>query len=107
MSSQTATRAAGREVASASRPGERYRRAMLHISHHERVEGHPHRWHVFLDGRDEPVPVELDPEERRNLDLTDGQINDLLPTALERHHAENRDDVLPGEEYHTATWDAP
>jgi hypothetical protein len=24
---------------------------MLHISHHERVEGHPHRWHVFVHGR--------------------------------------------------------
>jgi hypothetical protein len=81
---------------------------MLHISHHERVEGHPHRWHVYLHGRDEPIPVELDPEERQNLNLSDTQINDLLPTALERHHSENRDDVLPGEEsYHQATWDAP
>jgi hypothetical protein len=35
---------------------------MLHISHHERVEGHPHRWHVFLHGRDQPIPVELDPK---------------------------------------------
>ena len=26
--------------------------AKLHISHHERVEGHPHRWHVFFHGRD-------------------------------------------------------
>jgi hypothetical protein len=80
---------------------------MLHISHYERVEGHPHRWHVFLHGRDQPIPVELDPEERRSLELTDDEIHALLPSALERHHTENRDDVLPGEEYHDATWDAP
>ncbi len=81
---------------------------MLHISHHERVEGHPHRWHVFVHGRDQPIPVELDPGERANLDLTDAEIHDLLPTALERHHTENRDDVLPGEEsYQDASWDTP
>ena len=80
---------------------------MLHISHHERVEGHPHRWHVFLHGRDQPIPVELDPEERRHLHLTDEEIHDMLPTALERHHTENRDDVLPGEEYQDATWEDP
>ena len=80
---------------------------MLHISHHERVDGHPYRWHVFLHGRDQPIPVELDPEERRSLKQTDEEIHDLLPTALERHHTENRDDVLLGEEYQDATWDAP
>jgi hypothetical protein len=80
---------------------------MLHISHHERVEGHPHRWHVFLHGRDEPVPVELDPEERRGIDMTDEEIDDWLPAALERHHNENRDDVLPGQEYHDASWETP
>jgi hypothetical protein len=31
----------------------------------------------------------------------------MLPTALERHHTENRDDVLPGEEYSEASADAP
>ena len=86
---------------------ERYCPAMLHIAHHERVEGHPHRWHVFLHGRDQPIPVELDPDERRNLELTDAEIHDLLPTALERHRTENRDDLLSGEEYRDATWDAP
>jgi hypothetical protein len=82
---------------------------MLHISHHERVEGHPHRWHVFLHGRDQPIPVELDPEERQSLELTDEEIHDRLPTALERHHTENRDDLLlvPGEQYNEASWDAP
>ncbi|HEY7622531.1 MAG TPA: hypothetical protein VH834_22355 [Solirubrobacteraceae bacterium] len=82
---------------------------MLHISHHERVEGHPHRWHVFLHGRDEPIPVELDPEERRSLELTDGEIHDQVPAALERHYTENRDDLLmvPGEQYNEASWDAP
>jgi hypothetical protein len=89
--------------------GERYRPAMLHISHHERVEGHPHRWHVFLHGRDQPIPVELDPEERRSLELTDEEIHDRLPTALERHYTENRDDLImvPGEQYNEASWDAP
>jgi hypothetical protein len=81
--------------------------AKLHISHHERVEGHPHRWHVFLHGRDQPVPVELDPDERRNLDMSDDDIHNLLPSALQRHSDENRDDVLPGEEYHDVTWDSP
>jgi hypothetical protein len=80
---------------------------MLSIHHHERVEGHPHRWHVHFHGRSEPVPVELPPDERENLDLTDAEIHELLPTALARHAAErNRDDELP-EEYHDATWDAP
>jgi hypothetical protein len=39
--------------------------------------------------------------------LTDAEIHDLLPTALRRHHADNRDDTLPGEEYLGASWDAP
>ena len=86
-----------------------YRPAMLHISHHERVEGHPHRWHVFLHGREHPIAVELDPGERGSLDLTDEEIHDRLPAALDRHYTENRDDVLmvPGEEYDQASWDAP
>jgi hypothetical protein len=81
--------------------------AKLHISHHEKVEGHPHRWHVFFHGRDQPVPVELDPDERRNLDMSDEEIHNLLPSALQRHAEDNRDDVLPGEEYHDVTWDSP
>lgn len=81
--------------------------AKLQISHHERVDGHPHRWHVFFHGRDEPVPVELDPDERRSLDMSDEEIHDLLPSALQRHADDNRDDVLPGEEYHDVTWDSP
>ena len=95
--------------AAAAADGVRYRPAMLRISHHERVEGHPHRWHVFLHGRDQPIPVELDPEERRSLELTDEELHDRLPTALERHHTENRDDLLlvPGEAYDEASWDAP
>src|SRR3982751_2886534 len=102
-------------AASAARSGssagvaeqERYRPRMLHISHHERVDGHPHRWHVFLHGRDQPIPVELDPDERQSLELSDQQIHDLLPMALERHHTENREDALPGAEYHDASWDTP
>ena len=76
---------------------------MLRISHHERVEGHPHRWHVFLHGRDRPIPVELDPEERGRMTLTDEQIHELLPTALEQRWTENRDE----DEFRSATWDAP
>jgi hypothetical protein len=81
--------------------------ARLPISHHERVPGHPHRWHVYLHGRSRPVPVELPADERRDLDMTDEDIHDLLPSALQRHADENRDDVLPGEEYQDVTWDAP
>ena len=81
--------------------------ANLNISHHERVEGHPHRWHVFFHGRDQPVPVELDPDERRNLDMSDEDIHNLLPSALQRHADDNRDEVLPGEEYQDVTWDSP
>lgn len=81
--------------------------AKLRISHHERVEGRPHRWNVFLHGRPDPVPVELPEEERRSLDMSDEEVHELLPTALQRHADENRDDVLPGEEYQDVTWDAP
>jgi cation transport regulator ChaB len=79
----------------------------LHIHHHERVEGHPHRWHVHLHGRAEPVVVELPEEERRGLEMTDEEIHDLLPSALQRHADENRDDTLPEEEYDDVAWDAP
>jgi hypothetical protein len=79
----------------------------LNISHHERVEGHPHRWHVYLHGRSEPIPVEFPEEERRGLDMTDAEVHDFLPTALQRHHTENRDDELEGEEYRNATWNDP
>jgi cation transport regulator ChaB len=79
----------------------------LHIHHHERVEGHPHRWHVHLHGRAEPVVVELPEEERRGLEMTDEEIHDLLPSALQRHADENRDDTLPDEEYDDVAWDAP
>jgi hypothetical protein len=81
--------------------------AKLPISHHERVEGHPHRWHVHLHGRSQPVAVELPEDQRRSLDMTDDEIHNLLPTALQRHADDNRDDLLPGEEYHDATWDSP
>ena len=109
----TTTAGSRRPLRSGARPpradGERYRPAMLNISHHERVDGHPRRWHVFLHGRDQPIPVELDPEERRSLELTDEEIHERLPDALLRHHTENRDDLLmvPGEQYDEASWDAP
>jgi hypothetical protein len=80
----------------------------LPISHHERVEHHRHyRWHVHLHGRSEPIPVELPEEERQSLEMTDEEIHAYLPTALQRHLEENRDDQLPGEEYHDASWDTP
>jgi hypothetical protein len=81
--------------------------AKLPISHHESVQGPPYRWHVYLHGRSQPVAVELPEDERRSLDMTDEDIHNLLPTALQRHADSNRDDVLPGEEYQDATWDAP
>jgi hypothetical protein len=81
--------------------------AKLHISHHERAEGHPHRWHVFLHGRSEPVPVELPAEERGALDMGDEEIHNLLPSALQRHAEESLPDVTPGEEYRDTTWDSP
>jgi hypothetical protein len=82
--------------------------AKLSIHHHERVEGHPHRWHVYLHGRPDPIPVELPPDERSGLEMSDDDIDQLLPSALQQHHATtNRDDVLPGEEYKDVSWDSP
>ena len=80
---------------------------MPSISHHERVEGHPHRWHVHFLGHPEPVPVELPADERESLDLSDEEIHALLPTAVERRVAERTpEDPLP-EEFRDATWDSP
>jgi hypothetical protein len=82
--------------------------AKLQISHHERVPGHPHRWHVHLHGREHPIVVELPEDERRNLDMSDEEIHDLLPTALQRREETNRDDELPGDAGgQDVTWDAP
>jgi hypothetical protein len=78
----------------------------LSISHHERVEGHPHRWHVHLHGHDRPVPVELPANEREKLDLSDEEIHALLPTAVQRY-AERTPDDPPGERFRDATWDSP
>jgi hypothetical protein len=79
----------------------------LHITHHERVPGHHNRWHVHIHGRSQPIPVELPDEERRDLDMTDEDIHALLPTALQAHARENRDDTLEGEEYDNVSWDTP
>jgi cation transport regulator ChaB len=81
--------------------------AKLRIRHHERVEGHPHRWHVHLEGRSTPVIVELPEEERQSLDMSDEEIHNLLPTALQRREETNRDDELLEEVSHNATWDGP
>jgi hypothetical protein len=81
--------------------------AKLSISHHERVEGHPHRWHVFLHGRRDPIPVELPPDERQSLDMSDEEIHNLLPSALQKHAEETTRDDVPGHEYQDVTWDAP
>lgn len=80
--------------------------AKLSISHHERVEGHPHRWHVHLHGHDRPVPVELPANERDKLDLSDEEIHALLPTAVQRY-AERTPEDPAGREFHDASWDAP
>jgi hypothetical protein len=81
--------------------------ANLRISHHERVPGHPHRWHVHLHGREQPIVVELPEEERRSLDMSDDEIHDLLPTAFQRRQEGNRDDELPGDGEQEVSWDAP
>ena len=75
----------------------------MHITHHERVEGHPHRWHVFLHGHDEPVHVELSPEQRGHLNLTDEEIHDVIPDAVVSHATANHDDPLSS----YGTWDQP
>ena len=75
----------------------------MHVTHHERVEGLPHRWHVFLHGHDEPVHVELPPEHRDKLDMTDDEIHQVLPDAVMRHADENRD----GELSSYVSWDQP
>jgi hypothetical protein len=59
--------------------------AKLSIRHHERAGGHPHRWHVFLHGREEPLRVELPPGEREKLDISDDEIHTLVPEALNRY----------------------
>jgi hypothetical protein len=82
--------------------------AKLSISHHERVPGHPHRWHVHLHGRSEPVAVELPADERERLDLSDDELHALVPTALERHAAERYPDAEPAEgPYRDVTPEAP
>jgi hypothetical protein len=80
--------------------------ASLRISHHERVAGHRHRWLVHIDGRPRPVVVELAPDERQQLDLSDDEIHALLPTALQRH-VQASPDALPDETSHDVAWDAP
>jgi len=75
----------------------------MHITHHERVEGHPHRWHVFLHGHDEPVHVELSPEDRDQLKMTDVEIHQALPNAVVRHATANRHDELG----RYSSWDHP
>jgi hypothetical protein len=91
-----------------ARPGTVASMAKLQILHHERVPGHPHRWHVHLHGHDKPMVVELPEEERANLDLSDEEIHNLLPSALQRREETNRDDELPGDEGgQDVAWDAP
>jgi hypothetical protein len=81
--------------------------AKLQISHHERIEGHPHRWHVHLHDRAEPIVCELPEEERGKLEFSDEEIHALLPTALERQYDENSDAVLPDEPDESVGLDAP
>jgi hypothetical protein len=59
-------------------------------------------------GRDEPLVVELHPEDRQQLEMTDEELHALLPTALQRRAEEqNPDDELSGEAGRDVTWDAP
>jgi hypothetical protein len=77
--------------------------AKLHVTHHQRIEGEAHRWHVHLEGREHPIVVELPEADRRRLDMSDEEIHDLLPTALQRRAEDERDD----EAAQDVTWDAP
>jgi hypothetical protein len=81
--------------------------AKLQISHHERVPGHPQRWHVHLHGREKPMVVELPEQERARLELSDEEIHNLLPTALQRREESNRDDELGDNPEQDVAWDAP
>jgi hypothetical protein len=81
--------------------------AKLLISHHERVAGHPDRWHVHLHGREAPIVCELSAEERDKLELSDEEIHALLPTALQRRHDENPDAVLPEQGEPSGGFDSP
>lgn len=78
----------------------------LGVSRHERVAGDPNRWLVHIDGRSQPVVVELPDEERRQLELSDEEIHALLPTALERHLNANRH-AVPDETLRDVAWDTP
>jgi hypothetical protein len=80
--------------------------AELRIAHHERVPGDGHRWRVHIDGRSRPVTVELAPEDRQELELSDEELHALLPTALQRH-LEANPGALPDETAHDVAWDAP
>jgi hypothetical protein len=77
------------------------------ISHHEQIGRDPHRWLVHVDGRRQPIPVELPDEERGALELTDEELDALLPTALERRQAGHPDDLPVGDEDADVSWDAP
>jgi hypothetical protein len=78
----------------------------LRISHHERVPGHHNRWHVHIHGRSQPIPVELPDEERNKLDLTDEEVHNLIPTALEKRTLDYPD-APPEEHFNDASAEAP
>jgi hypothetical protein len=63
----------------------------LRILRHHRAPSSPddgtHRWRVEL-ADEHALDVELSPEERASLDLSDDELHDLLPTALSRRHGE-------------------
>jgi len=75
----------------------------MRVIHHERVEGHSHRWHVFVHGHDAPVHVELSPNDRGQLNMTDEEIHEALPNAVKAHAAANHTDPLSS----YGTWDQP
>jgi hypothetical protein len=60
----------------------------LHIRHHHRAPGSPgdgtHRWVVDLEDA-EALEVELPPEERAKLHLSDAEIHGMLPSALDSY----------------------
>lgn len=85
---------------------DRCAKAEIRIAQHERIPGAGHRWRVHIDGRTRPVMVELAPEDRQQLELSDEELHALLPTALQRHLDANPG-ALPDETSHDVAWDAP
>jgi hypothetical protein len=82
--------------------GTRIRQGLSVLAHHRlpaNGEG-AHRWQVDVADR-EPLEVTLQADQRAHLELTDEELHQLLPTALERL-SEDR-----ARQLHDIPWDEP